>query len=146
MDQLVTVCSDSTVATAAGIDSSSWSSHVFVGTGAFIGARNRGNIPFIDIFRTGSSHVTEMTDTDGYGGTSNHTIQLNIWVPASDRRNERTSEELAWSILNAINTKMKASTQIRVVDFDTAITDNSPFARVLQVVMTIEMIWKDGLL
>lgn len=52
-DTAVAVCQSSSVAAAAGVSYSSWSStsapHVFGGFGGFIGGRNRGRLPFVEI-------------------------------------------------------------------------------------------------
>lgn len=68
-DAAVTACQGPTIAAAAGLSAGVWASvaapHVFGGNGGFIGGRNRGRLPFLEVAVIGQTFSPVTSELDG---------------------------------------------------------------------------------
>ena len=82
---VVTACRDAAVATAAGIGASAWADtavpHVFDALQGYMGGRNRGRLPFVEVAVADLNFDTHNTE----GGTVESTITIRCHVGAKDQ-------------------------------------------------------------
>jgi hypothetical protein len=94
----MTAARASAVAAAAGISAGVWSStttpRVFPGKAGFIGGRNRGRLPFLEIAFTSQSFQNTVED----GGTLLTSVEL---IAHGTGRDQQTAEELLSGLLGA---------------------------------------------
>ncbi len=68
-DAAVTACQGATIAAAAGLSAGVWADaaapHVFGGNGGFIGGRNRGRLPFLEVAVIGQTFTPVTSEQDG---------------------------------------------------------------------------------
>lgn len=68
-DAAVAACQGPTVAAAAGLSAGVWADvnapHVFGGVGGFIGGRNRGRLPFVEVAVVGQTFTPVTSEMDG---------------------------------------------------------------------------------
>lgn len=102
-DRMATACRAASVASAAGVAEAAWSSttvpHVFIGLGAFVGQRNRGRCPFIEI-------EAEQAESDhGKPGGGSGAWEASVLVSVALRDEEQARDQAesiaqaAWSAI-----------------------------------------------
>ncbi len=136
-DLIRTALQTSPVADAAEISSAVWAAdgdaggHVFDGNGGFIGARNRGRLPFLE-FRIVAQQFTQQTYT---GGQETSQVAVRVHVGGRDIR---IAQDRAYAIAKA------AVTAIRSV-FGTTLGNEAipefgqgPWGHALEVKLTVE--------
>jgi len=107
-DAVRTALKTSAVATAAGVSASTWAEtpanggHVFDGEVGFLGARNRGRLPFLEFWVEG---FTGTRASFGGGGYSDGTVVVRAHVGGADQAD---AEELAADILAAARDAVRA--------------------------------------
>lgn len=85
-DRLVQACRDASVAAVACISPAIWAScdlsigHVFTGLRGYIGARNRGRLPFIEIFRSAPTSFENTSISSNHEGfeITQFTIRIHV--------------------------------------------------------------------
>jgi hypothetical protein len=82
---IVDACRNEEVALWAGIDGDVWAStetpRVFVGQSGYIGARNRGRLPFLEVWLENTQHVNDT----GLGGTILTTARIRMHDTGRDQ-------------------------------------------------------------
>lgn len=101
---LVTACRDATVAAKAGFITADWSSttipHVFEGTQGYIGGRNRGRLPFLEVACADLGYEARAVD----GGVTETNCVIRCHVGARD---QSVADDLATAILIACLVKIR---------------------------------------
>jgi hypothetical protein len=103
----LTACRAATVAAAAGVLAATWAAvdvlRVFAGLGGFLGGRNRGRLPFLEV-SVGESAIDASAPEGGEGRT---TVRLRVHVGGVDLG---TAENLSHAILAAALASLRSET------------------------------------
>lgn len=99
LDLILEAARSGEVATVANVSPSRWSlSHVFIGHGALIGARNRGRAPFIDVLKTVGDFEQVANDTNREG----QDFRIRVYTRRTLSESKVTSEAIIRTFLRTL--------------------------------------------
>lgn len=146
MTRLKTACSDAEVMTAAGISGTEWTDyHVFDTGRHFIAGQNRGRVPFVNIWRTGSDYTFDAVDSStARSGTLESTWNIEVVVGKSSRTNERTNETQAYDIAQKVIKSIRKDFNMRIGTESIGEIQTHPFGLSLSVEVNIQNTHNDS--
>lgn len=142
-DSVMAACKDTAVASVSPSISGDWASyHVFYNTDSYVGARNRGRCPFVEVIRNDTSmeHLAEPS----YGGMSTHSFTILVHTLASSGRDEEANEEEAWRIAIAILEVLRADYNLSTGNNSITEIENSPFGYSLAINVEVDITFDIG--
>lgn len=139
-DAIRTAVQGATVATAAGIASATWAAavnsggHVFDGEGGFVGSRNRGRLPFIELWVQSSGE-----DQLSYeAGVSDNTIMIRAHIGGVDQSQaDLDAGEILFACVRAI--RSMAGDRGRIGSTTYSQTNLGPWGTQREVSLTIQL-------
>jgi hypothetical protein len=134
IDNLVSLCSASNVASAAGVISGDWSNnHIFRDVRSYIGGINRGRLPIVNIYPSGeaASYDFQTADISGKGGTVTTTITIEIYSNRFER-DVRT----AYLIIEQIRNNIDGSWIFRDAEYTVNPPEQGPWGWISSITLT----------
>ena len=145
-DYLLNAARSFNVAEIAGIAQVTWAStdlsigHVFRGRGGYIRERNRGRLPFIEVFRSGDQpYIPQSRTTDGeVSGTVTTSFVMRVHVAGlSTAQAEKDLHELALEVLKALR-RRNEDTYMELGEDRLTEVYNSPIGFYIDIVGSVE--------
>lgn len=133
-----TAAKSALVASAAGVSSSNWAVyHVFYGESSYIGARNRGRLPFIEIKRQANTFTHEAEPN--YGGTNELSYRVEIHVGQASRKDMASAEDWGYAIATVFIKELRNQSSFWSGNHTIQPIEESPFGHSIAIDITAEL-------
>lgn len=145
LSRLKTACSCSEVASAASVLTADWSgAHVFDGGKEYIGAMNRGRVPFVVITRLNSDYSFDALSTGDSGGQLDSRWNIKVVVGKSSRSDEATNEAQAYDIAQKIIKNARLNYNLAVGNQTILPPETHPFGLAINIDLSIQNTHSDS--